>query len=114
MKFQKIICENKQFNSKKIDGKELLPSIFFLKPIEFCYHLIYNVYRNTSKLVSKVKKSKKDGAIVLMHDIHMSTAKAIKPICRDLNQSGYEAVTVTELAAIKGKKIVTGKTYFSF
>ena len=58
-------------------------------------------YRNTSKLVSKVKKSKKDGAIVLMHDIHMSTAKAIKPIC-------------TELAAIKGKKIVTGKTYFSF
>lgn len=71
-------------------------------------------YRNTSKLVSKVKKSKKDGAIVLMHDIHMSTAKAIKPICRDLNQSGYEAVTVTELAAIKGKKIVTGKTYFSF
>lgn len=49
MKFQKIICENKQFNSKKIDGKELLPSIFFLKPIEFCYHLIYNVYRNNRK-----------------------------------------------------------------
>lgn len=68
-------------------------------------------YRNTQRLVRVVKSKANDGAIVLMHDIHPTTAAAVSSICRDLKKKGYEMVTVTELAAIKGKKLTKGHTY---
>lgn len=71
-------------------------------------------YRNTSRLISYVKKHAKDGAIVLMHDIHPTTAKAVDRICRNLKKKNYEMVTVTELAAIKSSSFKKGKTYSSF
>ena len=71
-------------------------------------------YRNTKKLIKTVKKQKRNGAVILMHDIHMSTAKGVDNICRYLKMSGYEMVTVTELAAIRGKNLKVLKTYRSF
>ncbi len=71
-------------------------------------------YRNTKRLTSYVKKHAKDGDIILMHDIHNTTANAVDLICKDLKKKGFETVTVTELAAIKGKKIKTGHTYSRF
>lgn len=71
-------------------------------------------HRNTKKLIKIVKKEKKNGAVILMHDIHMPTAKGVDKICRYLRKSGYEMVTVTELAAIRGKKLKVMKTYSSF
>lgn len=71
-------------------------------------------YRNTSRLISYVKKHAKDGAIVLMHDIHSTTAKGVDQICRDLIKKNYEMVTVTELAAIKSASYKKSSTYSSF
>ncbi len=82
-------------------------------------HIMWSVdtvdwrYRNTKRLISYVKKHKRDGAIILMHDIHLSTDKAVNAICKDLKKKNYETVTVTELAAINGKKFKAGKTYFN-
>ena len=39
---------------------------------------------------------------------------AVDRICKDLKKKGFETVTVTELAAIKGKKMKTGYTYSRF
>ena len=85
-----------------------------------CPHILWSVdtldwkYRNTGRLISYVNSNARDGAIVLMHDIHMSTANAVDSICKNLKKKGYEMVTVTELAAIKGKTMRAGRTYYSF
>ena len=55
-----------------------------------------------------------DGAIVLMHDIHPSTVEAVPEIIDKLREEGYEFVTVSELADLRGTELESGKTYFSF
>lgn len=71
-------------------------------------------YRDTERLIKVVSRDAKDGSIILMHDIHESTAEAVAQICKKLKKKDFEMVTVTELAAIKGTDIVNGKTYYSF
>ena len=61
-----------------------------------------------------MSKNAGDGKIVLMHDIHRTTANAVDSILKNLTKKGYEMVTVTELSAIKGQKMSAGKTYASF
>ncbi|MED1563581.1 hypothetical protein AJ85_12095 [Alkalihalobacillus alcalophilus ATCC 27647 = CGMCC 1.3604] len=38
-----------------------------------------------------------DGAIILMHDIHQATADALPQLMKELEEQGYEFVTVSEL-----------------
>lgn len=54
-----------------------------------------------------------DGDIVLMHDIHMTTAEASKRIISELAEAGYQLVTVSELAAYHGG-ITAGGQYSHF
>lgn len=83
-------------------------------------HILWSVdtldwkYRNTKRLISYVKGHAKDGDVILMHDIHNTTANAVDSICKELKKKGFETVTVTELAAIKGKKMNKGHTYSRF
>ena len=70
-------------------------------------------YRDTDRLVKYVSKNAKDGGIVLMHDIHKSTAKAVDGILKSLEKQGFETVTVTELSAINNVPMKAGKTYSS-
>ena len=69
---------------------------------------------NAKKVIRKVKKSVRDGDIILMHDIYPSTVKACKTIIPWLKKQGYELVTVPQLAKIKGKKLKNGVVYGSF
>lgn len=55
-----------------------------------------------------------DGAIILMHDIYGSTVDAVPGIIDRLRQEGYEFVTITELATLRGVTLQNGETYFSF
>jgi peptidoglycan/xylan/chitin deacetylase (PgdA/CDA1 family) len=52
--------------------------------------------RNTAQTI-KVASSAKPGDIVLMHDIHASTAAAVPQIVKNLQAKGYHLVTLTEL-----------------
>lgn len=52
--------------------------------------------RNTKKTVKAAEKVE-PGSIVLMHDIHESTIKAVPKILTDLQAQGYHFVTVSEL-----------------
>ena len=70
-------------------------------------------YRDTARLKKYVPSHASDGAIVLMHDIHPTTAKAVGSICYSLKKKGYEMVTVTELAAINGRHLNKGYSYGS-
>lgn len=54
-------------------------------------------HRNAAKILSNVKASTKDGSIILMHDIHQSTANGLENVLLYLQQQGYEFVIVSEI-----------------
>lgn len=55
-----------------------------------------------------------DGAIVLLHDLYMTTAMATEMIIDGLRVQGYEFVTVSEMARAKGVELKQGIRYRHF
>ena len=71
--------------------------------------------KNTASVISLVEKYKEqdwDGAVILMHDIHSTTIEACKTIIPELVNDGYQLVTISELAYLKGVKLEPGKSYW--
>lgn len=54
-------------------------------------------HRNADKILASVKASVKDGSIILMHDIHQTTANGLENVVLYLQKQGYEFVTVSEI-----------------
>ena len=54
-------------------------------------------HRDPKQLLPMVKKSLHNNAIVLMHDIHQSTADGLEPVLEYLQSEGYEFVTISEV-----------------
>jgi len=54
-------------------------------------------HRNAQQLLPHVKNSLHNNAIVLMHDIHQSTADGLEAVLAYLQVQGYEFVTVSEI-----------------
>ena len=52
---------------------------------------------NVDTIVNNVMSQVQDGSIILMHDIYENTYLASKEILKQLNDQGYEVVTVSEL-----------------
>lgn len=70
--------------------------------------------RDAATVRQRVVEATYDGAIVLMHDIYESTVEAVGGIIDDLRAQGYEFLTVSELAEVRGVEMVNGVTYGSF
>lgn len=54
-------------------------------------------HKNAEKLTAQVKQQIHNNAIILMHDIHQSTADALPAVLEFLSKEGYEFVTVSEI-----------------
>nr|WP_106782447.1 polysaccharide deacetylase family protein [Lysinibacillus timonensis] len=54
-------------------------------------------YRDSSNLLPIIKNKMHNNAIILMHDIHQSTANGLEDVLIYLQSEGYEFVTVSEL-----------------
>lgn len=54
-------------------------------------------HRNAQKTLQYVKAHASDGSIILLHDIHQTTADSLESILQYLTKEGYELVTVTEI-----------------
>lgn len=54
-------------------------------------------HHDPQKLLAKVKKHTHNGSIILMHDIHQSTADGLDAVMAFLQSQGYKFVTVSEL-----------------
>jgi peptidoglycan/xylan/chitin deacetylase (PgdA/CDA1 family) len=52
---------------------------------------------NPKAICDIVKRDAKDGTIILMHDIHKTTADALEEVIVYLQKQGYELVTINEL-----------------
>ena len=58
-------------------------------------------YKSVNRIVNRAVKNPKDGNIILMHDIHERTVKAVEKIIPMLKEDGYDLVTVSELRDIQ-------------
>ncbi len=54
-------------------------------------------HHNPDKILAYVKASVKDGSIILMHDIHQTTANGLDNVLLYLQKQGYEFVTASEI-----------------
>ena len=54
-------------------------------------------HRDANKLVQSVKNQMHNNAIILMHDIHQSTADGLNGVLEYLTNEGYEFVTVSDI-----------------
>ena len=54
-------------------------------------------HRDPNRLFPMVQSSLHNNAIVLMHDIHQSTADGLEPVLQYLQKEGYEFLTVSEI-----------------
>ncbi|MFT4109197.1 polysaccharide deacetylase family protein [Propionicimonas sp.] len=68
--------------------------------------------RNTKKTVTAAVKQTRRGSIILVHDIHPTTVKAVPAIIDRLRAKGYTFVTVSQLLGptTPGKKYFGGRT----
>ncbi|MFF5261164.1 polysaccharide deacetylase family protein [Actinomadura viridis] len=64
--------------------------------------------RDSDRVARAVVKQTRNGSIVLLHDIHSSTVKAVPLIIRRLEEKGYVFVTVSELF---DEPLTPGKKY---
>ena len=56
--------------------------------------------RNAIAVNKEVAKSIRPGSIVLMHDIHASTADALPQMLKSLKKQGYQFITVSQLLSL--------------
>lgn len=66
--------------------------------------------RNSNAILSNVITNTKDSSVVLLHDIHEPSMKAVVEgkMVKTLIDKGYQLVTVDELAKLKGVELVQG------
>lgn len=69
--------------------------------------------KDADKVFKQIKKQVSDGDIILVHDIHPSTAEAMKKVIPWLQKNGYDILTVSELMERKGIKLKNGIAYGS-
>lgn len=69
-------------------------------------------HRDTQKTIDAVMGKVSDGDIVLMHELYESTAAASEYMVPKLVEQGFQLVTVSELAALKGKELTANSIYY--
>ncbi len=71
--------------------------------------------KDPDKIYKTAMKGVYDGAIILMHDIYPTTAKAVEKLVPALIEKGYQIVTVSELITAKtGKEPKAGQQYVDY
>ncbi|MDR0519967.1 MAG: polysaccharide deacetylase family protein [Clostridiales Family XIII bacterium] len=69
--------------------------------------------RDADAVYKAVMRDAGEGQIILMHDIHGTTAQAMKRAIPALVEKGYQLVTVSELLKYSGIEPEPGKTYYN-
>ena len=64
--------------------------------------------RDAVKTQNSILSQVKDGDIVLMHALYLSTAQACKTVIPELHARGYQLVTVSELIHFRGQNVQGG------
>lgn len=70
--------------------------------------------RDAAAIERAVLKNIKDGDIVLLHDMSVSSVRAALDIVDALMEEGFEIVTASQLAKLRGVRLKPGQTYTHF
>ncbi len=70
--------------------------------------------KDAGSVLERARSAAFDGAIILMHDIYESTVDGAAMVIDALREDGYEFVTVSELAKLRGVELTSGEAYGSF
>ena len=69
--------------------------------------------RNETAVYNAILRLSKDGAIILMHDLHGFTVNGAIRAIEEMVEGDYEFLTVTEMLSRDGTPPENGKTYYS-
>ena len=69
--------------------------------------------KDVGAIVSTAMSQVYDGAIILMHDIYPSSVEAIPTLVDALRDAGYEFVTISEMAKLRGIQLTPGTAYYN-
>ena len=69
--------------------------------------------KDVGAIVSTAMSQVYDGAIILMHDIYPSSVEAIPTLVDTLRDAGYEFVTISEMAKLRGIQLAPGTAYYN-
>lgn len=58
-------------------------------------------HQNRTRSVNRVLDNVHDGDIILMHDLYLPTAEAAEEVIAELDEQGYQLVTISELLAYR-------------
>lgn len=70
-------------------------------------------YHDVDHIVNYIIENVSDGSIILMHELYETSYEALKIVLPKLYAMGYQVVSVSELAQLKGKNLESGKAYSS-
>lgn len=70
--------------------------------------------KNPDTILSITMSEVRDGAIILLHDIHPTSVDAVPALISNLRSAGYEFTTVSELAKIRKIDLTPGTIYYNF
>ena len=69
--------------------------------------------KDPDSIVSTTMSQVYDGAIILMHDIYPTSVDAIPNLVDTLRDAGYEFVTISEMAKLRGIELHSGAIYYN-
>lgn len=71
-------------------------------------------YHDKDYIVNHILDNVTDGSIILMHDSYKTTIEAVEEVLPKLYAKGYQVVTVSDLAALKGETLNNHEVYSYF
>lgn len=87
--------------------EELAAILWSVDPEDWSTH-------DAGAVVRRVMKKAGDGDILLMHDLSPSSVTAALRLIDQMTAQGYQFCTVSELAAVRGKRLEAGEKYYKF
>ena len=68
--------------------------------------------KDPNAIIATTMSEVHDGAIILMHDIYPTSVDAIPTLVDTLRGAGYEFVTISEMAKLRGVQLTPGVAYY--
>ena len=68
-------------------------------------------HHDVDYIVNSVMENVQDGSIILMHELYETSLQALEVLLPRLYAEGYQVVSVSELANMKGKTLESGHAY---
>lgn len=71
-------------------------------------------YKDVDHIVNYIMDNVSDGSIILMHEIYRTSKDALEVVLPKLYIEGYQVVSVSKLAELKGVNLNNHQAYYSF